>query len=358
MKSRTGSSLYNFWKNLYQGNVSSYSQAQLQEKWFLHSADDEQRDPKTGKFQGFKVGSVFNADLAGSDPQKWALSYRDLLKDKGVNVDDLKTMIDVTAEISRGNKLLGAILDEYILPNPSKQLSKERFGNIGQVSNDAAGIINEDDPRAWRQKLAKQWTNFEEAVGVSVVPLFIKNVLEPLTKALRDMSQWAIIHPTRMKYIIEGIAGIGAALVGLGVLAVGGALYMALGPVGWLLAGLGGLATAVAILKEPLLEATKPFMKKAVGGLLSVLPTTEYESEVYAHELMKDFLTRRRKAAAPLPSGGNIHKISNTITLNLDGRQITRAVVDNLVRSSTFQTSVGGQDTRGTWLSPGAMVSA
>jgi hypothetical protein len=224
MPSRAGNALYHMYNNLYGGVASSYAQGLLQEKWGLHTADQEVRDPIFHKFQGFKVGSVWGAELLASDPQKWALSYRDFLKNvKGVNTDSLEDMRKVVGEIGRGNKLLASLLDEYLLPNPSRQLLKERQ-NIERVGDDATGIMDEDDPRMWRKKLAAQWTNFEEAFGVSLVPAFIKNVLSPLTKALRDLSQAMLIHPNAAKLLGESITIAGVALTGLGGLAIAGAI--------------------------------------------------------------------------------------------------------------------------------------
>ena len=113
---------------------------------------------------------------------------------------------------------------------------------VAGVSGDALGMMGENDPKAWRDKLAKQWENFEEAFGTALVQPFIENVLKPLTGAFRDMSQWALKNPESVKQIAEGIVELGAALIGGGAVAI----LAALGPAGWLTIGVIGLAEVFA----------------------------------------------------------------------------------------------------------------
>jgi hypothetical protein len=248
MPSRAGNSLYHMYNNLYGGVASSYAQATMQEKWGLHSTDDEVRDPVTHKFQGFKVGSVFEAQLLAKDPQKWALKYLDYLKTvKKVNIDSLETMRDVVGEIARGNKLLGAIMDEYLLPNASRQLMKER-ANIEKVGKDALAIMDSDDSRMAHKKFAAQWENFEQALGKSIVPTYVSGVLAPLSKGLSQLTQVLLHHPVAAKMAMEAITGLGIALVGLGSLAITGALVS-------LISNLNLLAPALSFIAGPAARA-------------------------------------------------------------------------------------------------------
>jgi len=244
MKGRTGTVLYHLGNNLYGGVASSKTQADYQEKWGLHSKSDEILDEKK-KFKGFKVGSVWKSDELSTDPMAWANDYREFLKtQKHVNVDDMGVMRKVVGEIARGNKSLGVILDELLLPNTIRQLNKER-GNIHAVGDDAMGIANKDDPKLWRQKLAAKWDDLHEAIGKPLVPLFISNVLEPLTKLFKDVSQWALANPGTVKGIGVGLTVVAAGLTAIGAVLVGGVVVSAIAAAGPFVLAIGGVAAAV-----------------------------------------------------------------------------------------------------------------
>ncbi|MDB5593723.1 MAG: hypothetical protein JWM36_684 [Hyphomicrobiales bacterium] len=242
MGGRTGSSLYHLDNNLRGGVASSWAQASMQEKWGLHKPEDEVRDPKTGKFQGFKVGSVWGADKM-NNPLEWANAFREMLKnDKGVNIDDMGEMRNVVGEFARGNKLLQTAMDELLLPNTNKQMNKE-VANIRGVASDAVEEGSDKDPKMWRKRLAAKWDDFEQAVGKGLVDPLIDNVLKPLTTALRDLSQASLKSPALISDIAFGLGALSAALITGGSVALMGAL----GPAGWLT---GGIVLIVAAMKR------------------------------------------------------------------------------------------------------------
>lgn len=243
---RVGFGSYQLFSNLWSGgggNLSSKMQAMGQEKWGLHTSADELTDAG-GKFKGFKAGSVWEADKLRANPLEWANDYRQKLKSMGVDIENMQSVQLVIADIARNNKNMKSMLDELLLPSTNRQLNKEVFGNIAGVPNDAAGIVNENDPRAWRQKLSKQWGNLEDAFGEQLVDPFINHVLKPLAGMFKDMSQWGAANPGTLKIIAEGVVALGAALVGVGSVVL---LTTVLGPGGLIAAAVVTIGTLAAL---------------------------------------------------------------------------------------------------------------
>ncbi|WP_036292063.1 hypothetical protein [Methylosinus sp. PW1] len=239
MKGRLGTALNAIGSNLVGGTSSSEMQANFQEKWGLHKESD--RLMIDGKFKGFKPGSLWHSQEATEDPLLWAFEFRKMLHDeKGVNVESTKEMFQVVMEISKGNKLLGGALGELLMPKTFHQLEKEH-NKIAGVNLENVREQMEKDPAMWRKRLHDQWENFEESFGVALVNPFVNHILKPITEGLRDVSQWAIQNPETVKEIMRILVGVGAGLVALGGIMIGGALMAAIGPAGWLIAGMVAL---------------------------------------------------------------------------------------------------------------------
>lgn len=233
---RVGFGAYQMFNNLWGGgggNLSSKMQAMGQEKWGLHSKADEIMSG--GMFKGFRAGSVFEADKLRENPLEWANDYRQKLKGMGVNIEDMKSVQLVIADIARNNKNLKSMFDELLLPAPNRQFNKE-MANIAKVGPDAAGVVNENDPRAWREKLSKQWGNLEDVFGEQLVIPFIDKVLKPLTEAFKTMAQWGAANPVPLKLIAEGFVAVGGALVAVGGVTVLASVF-----------GAGGLMAAATL---------------------------------------------------------------------------------------------------------------
>lgn len=67
-----------------------------------------------------------------------------------------------------------------------------------------------------------------------------------------------------------------------------------------------------------------------------------------------DFPRTRIDGAGSSRFGNQQSVVHSNIVVNLDGRQVGRTVVRQIVNHTNYQTSVGSQDTRGTWASPSA----
>ena len=235
---RVGNMLNMMRSNLYGGVVSSETQGKSQIKYGIHKEEDAIYSD-SGKFKGFKVGSMWKGDLFSSNPIEWANAYRTQLKSMGIDIEDTKTMQNVIGEIARGNKTVRVAMDELLLPGTNKQINKE-VSNIGAVSDDAAGILKDNDPKLLRDALHKQWENLQTAIGEPLVKPAME-FLKDLTGVVRDLSQAAAANPGAAKMIAEGIVALGASLTVGGVAAI----VAAIGPVGWIAAGITALGVAV-----------------------------------------------------------------------------------------------------------------
>ncbi|MCJ2133347.1 phage tail tip lysozyme [Methylobacterium sp. J-026] len=168
------------------------------------------------------------------------------MKETGVDVEDLKTMQDVVAKVGRGNRSVKAALDELLLPMTNRQLNKE-VSNIGKVGDDAAAVLSGNDPKLARDAFWKQLENLEQALGGPLVKP-ATDMLKEITAAVSQYAQLAAQHPDAVLALGKGFVAVGAALTGGGAIA----LFAALGPVGWLAAGLIGAGAAFVAFKTPM----------------------------------------------------------------------------------------------------------
>ncbi len=276
LQNRAGSALYAGSTNLYGGVSSSLMQGKFQEKWGLHSEADELID--NGKFRGFKVGSIWGADVLRENPLAWANAYREKLHDEfGVNVQNAKQMADIIGEIARGNKGLKSLLDELLLPQTNQQLNKET-GNINGVGPDARDIVGANDPGAVHRALMAKWKDANDALGEQLVQPMLDNIIKPMTRVLNDVAQFAGAHPELVKEIGRDLLFLSGGLVAVGAALLTGALLAALGPAGWLVLGIGALSVSLAALenhnllgpKSKLAEMLKGF-EDAVNGTIATL---------------------------------------------------------------------------------------
>ena len=269
LQNRTGSALNAGSNNLYGGVASSYFQGHFQEKWGIHKESDELLDDK-GHFKGYKVGSMWHADQFRSNPLLWANEYRERLQSEfHVDTSNPRAMQDIVGEIGRGNKLLKAELDELLLPQTNAQLNKE-VGNVNKVGPDALPILDANDPKAVREALKAKWKDAMDSLGEQLVQPMLDNVIKPLTGVLRDVSQFAGAHPAELKAIGVDLLKFSAGLTATGAVLASGALIAALGPAGWLIAGLGALGTAISVYRPNFFSEFASGWTKIWDGITSL----------------------------------------------------------------------------------------
>lgn len=90
-----------------------------------------------------------------------------------------------------------------------------------------------------------QWKNLMTHLGSPMVDGATR-MLAGINEVLASMSQWAMNNPETVKGLGAALAAIGAGLAVVGTALVGGAIMAALGPAGWLTAGIAAMAAAVA----------------------------------------------------------------------------------------------------------------
>ena len=109
----------------------------------------------------------------------------------------------------------------------------------GQGINSAYKSFAANDPKAIKVGFDKQYESMMSAIGAPLMQAAIP-VMKAVTTMFTDIGAWANSHPDTVKKIGEGFAFLGAALVGVGGLA----LMAAIGAGGWLVIGIGALAGA------------------------------------------------------------------------------------------------------------------
>jgi hypothetical protein len=103
-----------------------------------------------------------------------------------------------------------------------------------------------------------QWKNLMTHLGAPVVASATA-MLAGLNEALAGMSQWAMVNPGTVKAVVGAIAGLGAALLALGTIAVGAAVIGAVGIGGVVAAALVGIGVAVVAFKTQIVSAWNSF---------------------------------------------------------------------------------------------------
>lgn len=103
-----------------------------------------------------------------------------------------------------------------------------------------------------------QWENLMQALGAPMVATATR-ALASINEAIGGMAKWAAENPAAGQMLGATLAGLGAGLVALGAVLVGGALLAAIGVGGWLVVGIAALAGVVVYFRDQIAD----FMGKA-----------------------------------------------------------------------------------------------
>lgn len=233
---RAGAGLYQFDRSLNAG-VMTEMMADNLIKYGFFKEDDKYRDAH-GRFKGMKTGSIAGYDEARANPAEWAKDVAlPLLAKHGIDIADTNAVAKAVQEISRGNKNLGAILDEILLPGPRAQLEKER-ANIDAVDKNATGILQRDDPLLKMQALAAKWNDLMNSLGSPLTERAMA-IVDGLTKGLDGLAQFFNAHPAMARIAADALVVASGLLLLSGSLAI---LKIALS--GFSLFGIGAGAAA------------------------------------------------------------------------------------------------------------------
>lgn len=104
----------------------------------------------------------------------------------------------------------------------------------------AIKVLNKNSPIAAKAAAEASYENMMTAMGSPVLQASIP-WMNTFTTMLNSITSMAVAHPTAVKIIGEGFAAIGIVLIGVGGLA----LLAAIGPFGWIAAGILGLGIVI-----------------------------------------------------------------------------------------------------------------
>jgi hypothetical protein len=201
----------------------------------LVSHSDTEINPTTGLVTSTKPGNLKGRDLYIEDPHRWLMEVMvPAMAKKGITSD-----VDIGRELSLifgrtgGNLFLQMYRQrEKIAKNMGIWDKSDNLDQtLGKVDNSPAGA---------EAALGASWKSFMVSLGRTIIPIVVP-ALKMLSSGLDELSLIASRNPFATRIVMEGLAALGIALVGLGGLAIVAAGFKALG----LIFTLGGLAPGV-----------------------------------------------------------------------------------------------------------------
>ncbi len=177
----------------------------------------------------------------------WSRRQLDVLQEHGHDTHSQKAMNEIINGIG-SNKSTTMMMRALLEPGTRSQLTKEMVLR-DKVPEDAASILQNNDPVLKLDALSKKWNDFLNALGGPLVDPAMA-ALTRLTSIISSLAQVMSAHPDLTKFGAE-TAGIG----GLGLLGYGGAKMLGFGGD----SGLGAAATQ--------LDASALALKEAAAAL-------------------------------------------------------------------------------------------
>jgi hypothetical protein len=125
--------------------------------------------------------------------------------------------------------------------NMQQMLSERERIKGGMDLDGSLGVANSQDVEQSLHNLSTAWQNLLYAIAGPNSEAEVA-VINKMTDALRSLTEvFRSMNPDTLKHLAEGFALLGASLIAAG----GVAIVAALGPAGWLVLGIGALATAI-----------------------------------------------------------------------------------------------------------------
>lgn len=202
------------------------------------------------------------------------------------------------------------------------QIKAERSRLQGGAGVDMAqDYLSNHSPMAARNNAMTAFDNMLTALGSETLKAAIPLMLG-MTDFFNNISAFATAHPTAMKLIGEGFLALGAGL------AVGGAgaILAAIGPAGWFVLGIVGLATAFATLsgyKDKMFNDLKPTSWGEWLKNTNILPQFRSWDDIKSDPLQLGS-----------PPASTKDKQSSVGDVYLDGRKVGQIVARNMVASA------------------------
>lgn len=268
-------------------------------------------------------GAIKGSELGMSDPYRWT---QEILKPafESQGITDIGKQREWMAKIFP-NRNANRMFDIFLDPASVTRIEKDRQIYRGAMGlNEAYGEYTTQNPKGVEEAFHAQYKSMMGAIGAPLMQAALP-VMIGITTMFNNIGAFAAAHPTAIKIIGEGFAAIGVVLIGAGGLAI----LAALGPVGWIAAGLAALGIVVAnakamwewlfgISKETTGAGTVPGANDSPGGAAFDRPTGPY--------------TRRRGSVEPPPSGAAGDKVG---AVYMDGRKVGAIVTGHQVASAS-----------------------
>jgi hypothetical protein len=211
----------------------------------------------------------------------------------------------------------------YELIRGRNQIAAERERNKGAMGvSGGLDTLAGESPITARGNVAVAFDNMLTAFGSEGLRAAIPLMLGA-TDMFNSIGAFAQAHPTAILGISEGIAGLGAALVATG----GVAILAEIGPAGWLIGGFVALGAALMTLsgyKDKMFADTPSMSWEKWWQELKILPNVRSWDEIKSDPL---------QLGAP-PSSANDRQ-SFLGTINMDSQRVATIVFDRGARSAS-----------------------
>ncbi|SDA18434.1 hypothetical protein SAMN02799622_02029 [Methylobacterium sp. UNC378MF] len=199
--------------------------------------------PLTGKVTRVEMGAVRGDKEFAVNPGEWVEKY-------------LKPALDrkTSSTVEQAQWVSKILPDRNAAKAVTEMLQQwPKLIKDAQLMLQARKALNEGAylDKSWegqKQAFETQWTNFVQALGAPLVGVATEN-LKRVNEALSGWAQWA--GKPEMAGTVEAV-GKGIAVLGASLTAGGSvALIAALGPAGWIAAGIVGATAAFVAFREP-----------------------------------------------------------------------------------------------------------
>ncbi len=195
------------------------------------------------------TGSMTGINPGGINWYKWATEVVKPAIDRrfGGHATEAQT-IDEINKITKGNSLMGSLLQELILKQGvyEREAENQKRAMAGGVSGNYARLLNLDFETGL-DAFHAQIYNMKVALGKGLIPVLIPVVMWT-AKWANALAEWERIHPERIKYLTYAFVGLAGSLLFSGTVLTLTAAFRALG----LLLSVTGVAGSVRALTTAL----------------------------------------------------------------------------------------------------------
>ncbi len=169
--------------------------------------------------RGTVVSPMRGASLYAENPFAWVSKYLVPAIKKAYPHASESQVLAIINQIARGNQLGAAFLGEMAVKHALILRDAHNIKTAMPYGKAYAQTIAHD-PETQFAAAAAQWKKLETVIGLQVLPIVIPWI-QDLTTDLSDLARWARRHPIRFEWLIDGFAGLSAAMaIGGTVLAV------------------------------------------------------------------------------------------------------------------------------------------